>query len=348
MSFDDSRPRRSLKNTFNRLSASLIGSARRKASRTQRVAVVINPASGPDRPLLKIFNSVFGSAGVDWDIYLTCRPGDGLRQAQRALIAGADVVAAYGGDGTVSEVAGALVGSSVPLGVLPGGTTNMIAISLGIPRDLAQACTLLTGESPLVRDVYLGRVNQTHFFQMIGIGLEARIIEATDRATKDRLGLLAYGIKALNVLGNAPVAKYHLDLDGKQVDAEGVTCFVLNADNLGIPYLSGLAPGRRAGLLDVYMVTRADLGSLLSLATTVTGWGINMNLIPHWQAHDVTIMADPVQPFQRDGDLLGETPVQIHSLTKSIGVIVPQMGNLPPVIEPSASSQVAGEEKPTR
>ena len=88
----------------------------------QSVHVIINPAVSHETPVLHLLNSVFGETGIDWDISVTKRLGDGHQQAQQAVAAGVDVVAAYGGDGTVAEVASGLLGSHVPLAILPGGT----------------------------------------------------------------------------------------------------------------------------------------------------------------------------------------------------------------------------------
>ncbi len=77
----------------------------------KRIYVVINPASGQPKPVLHTLNSVFRAADVDWDVSITKESGDGQRFAKEALATGADVVAAFGGDGTVMEVASALMGS---------------------------------------------------------------------------------------------------------------------------------------------------------------------------------------------------------------------------------------------
>ncbi len=90
----------------------------------KRVHVIVNPASGRDQPILHVLNSVFHPANVDWDIYVTKAAGDARRLAAEAVQAGADAVAVYGGDGTVAEVAAGLLGSEMPLAILPGGTTN--------------------------------------------------------------------------------------------------------------------------------------------------------------------------------------------------------------------------------
>src|SRR5690554_7252602 len=106
----------------------------------RKVHVVINPAAGQGIPLLSILNQVFSECGVDWDVSITKKSGDAREQARQAAAKGVDVVAAFGGDGTVAEVASGLLGSRTPLAILPGGTANVMSVELGIPTDLAQAC----------------------------------------------------------------------------------------------------------------------------------------------------------------------------------------------------------------
>jgi len=173
------------------------------------------------------------------------------------------------------------------------------------------------------------------------VGLEARIVESTDRSQKDRFGMLAYGLSAINVLGRAPLVRYLLELDGQTIQAEGVTCIVLNVDNINIPSLSKIPPWPRKGLLDVLLVTKTDLLALISLAATVAGAGIDVNILSHWQARQISISADPPQPVQGDGDLLGETPIQVEAQTRSVSVIIPKPQDQAPseiIVEPEESS----------
>src|SRR5690606_33636656 len=96
----------------------------------KHIQVIINPAAGNNEPILNTLNDVFSQYDVFWDVSLTHKAGDGEQLARQAVENGADLVGAYGGDGTVGEVARGLIGSEVPLAVLPGGTGNSLAVSL--------------------------------------------------------------------------------------------------------------------------------------------------------------------------------------------------------------------------
>jgi diacylglycerol kinase family enzyme len=83
------------------------------------IQVIINPASGQPDTILNKLNAVFHEAGIRWDVSITHESGDATRLAQETVKSGVDIVCAYGGDGTVMEVAHALKGGEVPMAILP-------------------------------------------------------------------------------------------------------------------------------------------------------------------------------------------------------------------------------------
>ncbi len=297
---------------------------RKSRSGVRQVAIIVNPAAGRDAPFLKTFNSVFREAGAEWDLFVTHRRGDGRRLARAALHAGADVVVAFGGDGTVNEVANGLVGARVPMAILPTGTTNVISAAFGIPRDLRQACELIVDQGAEVRAVDVARIGKQYFLQLVGIGMEARMVENAGRELKEHFGMLAYGLAALHALGNPSQAHYRLALDGQTVALDGVSCLVASGSNMG---LSSLATSD--GLLDVVILRQADFSSLITLAARIAGAPDNTEIMPHWHARQVTVEADPPQTVQADGDVIGLTPVKINVTPQAVRVIVPGNGGPP-------------------
>src|SRR5215207_1228913 len=127
----------------------------------QNIYVIINPAAGQDRPVLGALNRVFNANGVNWEVGITKRTGDATRMAYEAVLAGADVVAVNGGDGTVMEAASGLSGSSVPLAILPGGSANVMSVELGIPNDTEQAISLICDPNHQIRTIDMGRVRDS-------------------------------------------------------------------------------------------------------------------------------------------------------------------------------------------
>lgn len=301
-----------------------------------RIHVIINPAAGGQSPILNTLNTVFGEAGAEWDVSLTKENGDGRRFAEEAVAAGADIVAAYGGDGTVADVASGLVGSGVPLGILPGGTANVLSGEFRIPQELGAACALLTGTGR-IRTVDVGRVNDHYFLLRVGIGFEAAMVAGADRTLKERLGPLAYGLAALQALREPDVSAYRIKLDDNEIECTGLTCIIANSGNLGAPGLS-FAPNVKVddGLLDVIVVRRADLGTLAALIASAAGLDQvdspeaeqvvdAEEAMQHWQARQITVEAEPPQTVQVDGELIHPTPVSTEVIPQALRVIVPEL-----------------------
>jgi diacylglycerol kinase (ATP) len=286
----------------------------------QNVVIIINPASGKQEPILNTINDVFHHYSIPWSIRITHKFGDAARFAREAATAGADLVVGYGGDGTQMEVANGLIGSSVPLGILPGGTGNAMAFELGIPRDLRQAVELLC-TSQKTRPVDLARANNKYFMLRLYSGVEEE--QKTSREMKDKYGVLAYPMSVIGMLRDLNPAHYRLTIDGQLVEEDGVVCFVINAGSLGgVPLSFDAQIDVSDGLLDVFMVN-TDLSSLgaatgrfLRVPTEKARWH-------YWRGREIVMEAEPRQTIWVDGELLGPTPVTITAVPAAIHVVVP-------------------------
>lgn len=291
----------------------------------RRVNVIVNPAAGKPIPLLAILNSVFKAQQVDWDVFITKEAGDARRLAEESARAGVDVVAACGGDGTVMEVAQGLVGTGVPMAILPAGTANVMALELGIPTDLALAAALVAEGNNIVRSIDMGGVNEGRFLLRVGIGAEAQITVGTEREAKNRLGNLAYVLSALSALTNPQVAWFSMNLDGLHVEVEGVSCMIANSGNVGIPGIN-ILPGMDVndGLLDVVLFRRGDLPALLAITTAaVLESSKEPESILRWQVREVTIETNPPMPVVADGEILTPTPVHARVFPHAVRIICP-------------------------
>ncbi len=288
-----------------------------------KIHVVINPASGQPQPILHTLNRVFRAAKVDWDISLTKESGDAQRFARQAAAGGADVVAAYGGDGTVMEVAHGLLNSQTPLAILPGGTANLMSVELGIPKDLEQAAIIASGQQSQVRLVDVGQAGDTYFLLRVGLGFAAQKVKLADRQLKDKYGLMAYTIAGLKALTQTKTTHYQITLDGQTVEVDGLTCLVDNAGNMGV---SGIAPGRNIdvsdGLLDVLLIKDPSFGSLVDIGYSLVEKRAPDSYV-HWQARQIEIDCEPAEDIQIDGEMSGTTPISIRVVPQALRVLVP-------------------------
>lgn len=291
---------------------------------TRKIQVVINPASGRPKPVLHVLNSVFKQAQVEWDISLTKKRGDAERFAREAVANGVDIVGAYGGDGTVMEVAQGLMGTPVPLAIFPGGSANLMSVELGIPKDLAKAAAIAVDPESVIRKVDVGRLGESYFLLRVGMGFAARKVEKADRSLKNKIGVLAYSVASLKAIKDSKPAHYTITLDDKQVEAVGVTCLIDNAGNMGI---QGFKPARDIrvddGLLDVLLLDSKGVANMISRGTSIFSNDEDAT-IEHWQARRILIEADPPQPVQVDGEMVGFTPIRAEILPGALNVVIPQ------------------------
>jgi diacylglycerol kinase (ATP) len=295
----------------------------------KNIRIILNPSAGSKNPPLRTFNHLFHQAGMDWDLVITKNRCDGICHAENAIKDGVDIVAAYGGDGTVMEVASGLQGTGIPMAILPGGTGNILSIELGIPQNLQEACSLITNpEKSRLRSVDMGITDDDKvpaFALRAGMGLEAAMLKGTDRELKEKYGIFAYIMGATQALHNVKEAHYDLVLDGEEVECTGLTCLIANAGYFGVPGLV-LDPKVKIddGLLDVFVLRKMDLLQLFSLAATIVGGNEIKDPAMHWQVKSVEIQSDPIQSTQADGEMWGKSPIKINARKGALQVIVPK------------------------
>ncbi|MFA4837499.1 MAG: diacylglycerol kinase family protein, partial [Dehalococcoidia bacterium] len=209
------------------------------------------------------------------------RPLEATELARDAARRGVGVVIAAGGDGTVNEVAGGLVGTDTALGVLPMGTTNVWALQMGIPTlnpmlpttNLAKLMAGLEGiiSWPLPANYYVkvllkaaqsliegrtvavdvGEIDGRYFLMWVGIGLDAEILGKISSNRKRRSGSLAYVIPALWTLRRYPSTDVWLDLDGKAIHCRSSLIVVSNIQLYGAVFTLGAKARVNDGKLDV-------------------------------------------------------------------------------------------------
>ena len=288
---------------------------------TKKIHIVINPASGKPQLILHQLNGVFHPAGVEWGVSLTQKSGDATRFARQAIADGAEIVGAYGGDGTVMEVAEAVQGGDIPMAILPGGTANLMSVELGIPKDLTKAAQIMIDTDSVIRKIDMGQVGEQRFMLRVGIGFAGEKVKLADRELKDKWGILAYSIAGLKALETVPVADYRITVDGNEYETDGKTCLIDNAGNMG---MQDKTPSKSIsvsdGLLDVIIVRDAKLGSLIALGKSMHGHE-NQDALKHWQGHEIKIECDPPQTVQVDGEIWDPTPVSAAVLPGVLPVL---------------------------
>ncbi|HZD09886.1 MAG TPA: diacylglycerol kinase family protein [Candidatus Binatia bacterium] len=285
----------------------------------KKIHVIVNPAAGHDEAILNTLNRVFAEYDREWHVAVTHVAGDAERLAREALERGAELVAGYGGDGTLMEIVNGLRGSEVPLGVLPGGTGNSLARRLGIPSNLRQAAELLC-RSPATRQIDLGRIGDQLFMLHAYTGLEPS--QRVGRDLKNSVGIFAYVLQTLRVLTHQQLTRYFLTVDGQELEHEGIVCLIINALSVGIDAAIANTIKFDDGLLDLILVKQATLAALPHLLDA----NISEELFEHWPGREISVRCETVQHVWIDGEPCGETPFDVVVAPKALRVVVPQAG----------------------
>ena len=288
----------------------------------KRIHVVINPASGQDQYILNTINRVFHEQEVPWDVSITQKSGDAGRFARQAITDGAEIVGAYGGDGTVMEVAEAVSGGQIPMAILPGGTANLMSVELGIPKDLNEAAQVLVDPNSVIRQIDMGQVGEKKFMLRVGIGFAGEKVKIADREMKDKWGILAYSIAGLKALKTTSVAQYRITVDGIEHETDGKTCLIDNAGNIGMQGMSAdKAISVSDGMLDVIVVRDASVSSWIAVGDQILGREPKPGAVKHWQGREISIECDPPQTVQLDGEIWDPTPVSAKVLPGVLPVL---------------------------
>lgn len=275
--------------------------------------------------------------GHEVEVVETNRRGHATRFAHDAARRGVDVVIGYGGDGTLNEVATGIAGTDTVLGVLPGGSTNVFARTLGMPNDPLAAVELLAQgiDAGDVRPIGLGRVNGRFFCFHTGIGYDAAVVAAVERraAMKRWLGHPLFISAAITTwLGGYDRDAPHFSLDaghGRRVD-DGYFSIVLNTN----PYtylgnrpldLSPAATFER-GLVVVTFRTLRVAPILRGLGSALRGGGVTTSehLVEWTDVEEMRVEHDVPFPYQVDGDHLGDvTRLDFRHVPDAVHLVFP-------------------------
>jgi diacylglycerol kinase family enzyme len=201
------------------------------------IVAIVNPLSGagatPDAAERRIafLERRFADAGVAGRVYLTERAGHARELARAAIDRGAAQVIAWGGDGTINEVASTLAGSRTVLGIIPAGSGNGFANELGLPSEpgLAMA-TALAGR---IRTIDGGEFDGRLFFNIAGTGIDAVVAERFNARALGRRGLLPYVQIALREAFRYRGADYRVVLDGETIDTSAMLIAFANGREYG-------------------------------------------------------------------------------------------------------------------
>jgi YegS/Rv2252/BmrU family lipid kinase len=288
------------------------------------LSLIVNPAAGGGRAgrALARVQVALRALGLEHHVALTSDLDHG-RELARAATAAGETAVAFGGDGLVAAVAGALKHTDGVLGVLPGGRGNDFGRTLGIPLAPDAACEVLA--SGVVQALDLCEANARTFIGIASCGFDS---DANRIANQTRLirGNLVYAYGALRALAGWRPADFTVELDaGVRRTVTGYTVAAANSRAYGGGMLMAPDASLHDGLLDVVIVSDTPKHRFLRLLPTVfKGQHVRLDNVEVLRSATARISASRPFTMYADGDPIAELPVLVRTLPGAVRVIVPR------------------------
>jgi YegS/Rv2252/BmrU family lipid kinase len=270
------------------------------------VAIIINPIAGGataerGRQRAERAMSVLARRGVAGEVFVTERRGHARELTMAAVARGASLIAAWGGDGTVNEVASALTFGNIPLGIIPSGSGNGLARALGIGARPERALEDALAATP--RQIDAGELGGRLFFSVAGVGFDAHVAACFDRSLAGRRRFSGYVRVSARELATYQPRQYRISGDATHATRRALLVTLANSSQFGNG--ARIAPGARVddGLLDLVVVEeRSRFRTLCALPALFTGHIARVRGVSIQQVAAAAIEADQPLAFHVDGE----------------------------------------------
>ncbi|MDE3723616.1 YegS/Rv2252/BmrU family lipid kinase [Nocardiopsis sp. N85] len=290
------------------------------------IALLVNPRSGRRRAAVTAvrLKEALRDAGARVHVYSGESAADSRRMARLAAADDPDALVAVGGDGLVHQALQGVVGTGVPLAVVPTGTGNDIARAFGRFRGSAQdlAAAVLRGRTRSVDCVRVELADGTrrHYLSVLACGFDARVNERVN-GFRFKVGRVGYLVGLLAEMRAFRPVHYEIDVDGRRVDGPGMLVAIGNTSSYGGGMKVCAAAEPDDGLIDVVFLKEAPMGRFLRLFPLVfTGGHLDLPEVLVERGRTVTVRAESV-PVYIDGERLGEPPLVCEVVPKSVEML---------------------------
>jgi diacylglycerol kinase (ATP) len=289
----------------------------------RKATVIYNPTARTAPKRERLIRAAASLQADDWlvEIVATEAAGHATLLAHEASAAGAEVVFACGGDGTINEVVNGLANSESALGVLRGGMGNVFVKEVGIPRSPEAALRLLVeGER---RRFDLGMAGERYFLLMAGIGIDANVVKRVSTRTKRVLGSASYGLYGLVELARYKPEKTTMRLDGQTWDGELYWSLIGNTRSYGGVFNITSNALVDDGLLEAYVFAGKGPAWVASTLLKIAGQRHQEGQgVVYVQAREIAVETAGL-PVQADGEFFGLTPMQFRVVPAALDVLLP-------------------------
>lgn len=289
------------------------------------VVVIANPAArlvGNVVPVEELSRCLRAS-NVDFEVRLTQQAGDGERMSREAVADGVRRVVVAGGDGTINEVLQGLVGAQTELAIVPLGTGNVIARSIGLEdRDVHRACAVAAGDCVKVID--LGVMGGRYFAATAGAGIDAQVAMNLDPWWKQRIGKIAFMTEFVRSILVQDPHVFRLKLEQEVIEGPMWGVLITNTNEYTWRVRPVPDPREDDGLLDVVLIHRQGFLELMDLAARLFVSGetaVGHPTASVLRVGRMEIEAEPPVPWQVEGDPHGMTPVSVEVVPKALRLV---------------------------
>lgn len=297
------------------------GQKRGISTKPKRAILVVNPRARRGTGSVAAAKAVLERAGM---VVVEVKPisDESIADVIRKHAATSDLAVVGGGDGTLNAAAAALVECGVPLGVIPLGTANDFARTVGIPIDPAQAAEVIAAGQ--LKPIDLGDVNGHLFFNVASIGFSAELARDLTEHAKRRWGTFGYAIVAARLLIRSRLFTAFVDHDGT---SERIRTLQVSVGN-GRHYGGGMTVEESAtaddGKLDVYSLEVDHWWRLLRLLPSLrNGTQGRWDDVRAFRTTEVSVRTSRRRPVNTDGELSTYTPAHFRIRVKAIQVFAP-------------------------
>jgi len=289
--------------------------------------IVVNPVAGTSQPeaIREKIEAAFQSRDIPFEIYETTGDEDLRQKVRNAVQQGFKLFVSAGGDGTLSGVIDGLVGTQIPLIILPTGTWNTVAQIMNIPLQIDPALELVF-QDHTIRTVDALQVDRGFFILSVSAGVGSRTMEDIKRQEKRRFGKLVDLWKGIKQVLEFRSYLFEIKIDGNPTRFRASELMVANSPSLGLKALQ-LDPGIRMddGKLNICRIYANTLREYLQLAISMlTGaQKHNWNVLCMEATKEVEIRCRERLPVQGDGDIIGRLPVTVKIVPKAVQIVAP-------------------------
>jgi YegS/Rv2252/BmrU family lipid kinase len=291
----------------------------------KKIVFIVNPKAGitpKSKVVIELLaGNIFPSSRFIPEVLFTERAGHATELARNAVERGVDIVVASGGDGTVNEVACAMVNTGIPMGILPAGSGNGLARCLGISMNYALALrTIIRGKTKLM-DV--ATVNTMLYTSIAGIGFDAHVAQKFSE-TYIR-GMITYMKITLNEFRSYKPKTYKITIDGVSMEKHALMIIFANSDQFG--FNTRIAPHAKVddGLLDICVFKKMPATQLLNVGYhMMMGSPAKSGYAEYFRGKEILIEDNADALMNIDGEpKIMESPVKISIKPLALCVIVP-------------------------